>query len=572
MSALTYVCKYTPVELLIAYGAEPHILNGMRAGFDAAEHHAGPNICGFGKTVLEAVFDGDIDELAMVNCCDTLRSVYDVVEASGRLGFCSNMDMPRCGGECSVEWLVREMRALGEAYGRAHGTTFDAEAFRAAFHRDEACATSEQGPYVALMGARAGDELFERIAALVPYRVRNATCVNSREAGRVAPPQVLPNGAAATREDGGPSDELLRWYAGQLLAQTPCMRMVDGTGRLAILEDPNLVGVIYHTVKFCDFYSREYAQIKAQATVPAIKIESDYTTGSAGQLATRIESFAEMLGARMKEKASVTAEKRTQQGYFAGIDSGSTSTEAVILDASGAVVATAMVATGAGSAASADAALAAALEAAGLQRGDVAEVVSTGYGRATISSSTGADASITEITCHARGAHYLNPDVRTVIDIGGQDSKAIRLDDAGNVADFAMNDKCAAGTGRFLEMMASTLQLPLDDMAQRGVDYRKDVVISSTCSVFAESEVISLIAQNTDVDDIVHGLNDSVAARVVALARRVEADAPYMMTGGVARNKGLVQALEKRLGAPVEVPDLAQYCGALGAALIAAGL
>ena len=138
MSALTYVCKYTPVELLIAYGADPQILNGMREGFDVAEQHSGPNICGFGKTVLEATFDGEIDELAMVNCCDTLRSVYDVVEASGKLSFCHNMDMPRCGGECSIDWLVREMRELGEAYGAAHGTTFDEAAFRAAFTGCEA--------------------------------------------------------------------------------------------------------------------------------------------------------------------------------------------------------------------------------------------------------------------------------------------------------------------------------------------------------------------------------------------------------------------------------------------------
>ena len=251
---------------------------------------------------------------------------------------------------------------------------------------------------------------------------------------------------------------------------------------------------------------------------------------------------------------------------FAGIDVGSAQTKAVLLNIDSQVVSRASLPTGWNPKESAEKTLALLLNQAGVRQADV--IVATGYGRVTLPF---AQKNLTEISCHARGASHLFPTAGVVIDIGGQDSKVIRLDAAGNVVDFTMNDKCAAGTGRFLEMMANTLQLPLDEMAQRGVDYRKNVVISSTCSVFAESEVISLIAQNTDVDDIVHGLNDSVASRVAGLARRVGGEEPYLMTGGVARNRGLVQALEKRLGAPVKVPELAQYCGALGAALIDAG-
>ncbi len=560
MSGIVYVCKYTPVELLAAYGAEPRLLNEMRPGFEVAEQYVGPNICGFGKTVIESVFEDGVDELALVNCCDTLRSVHDVLEADGALRFCHCMDLPRCGGTCSIDWLVREMRALGEAYGAAHGTEFDEDAFRAAFADGEAGKPRSGEPYVAIMGARLGDELFERISGLMPIAVRNMTCVNSRTIAGEEPPAELHG------------EELLRWYAERLLGQEPCMRMVDGAGRLAILEDPNLRGIIYHGVKFCDFYSLEYNQIMAQTTLPLVKIESDYTTGSAGQLATRIESFAEMLMQQMAPEEGVSMSKGNSGGgrFFAGIDSGSTSTEAVIVTAEGEVVATAMVPTGAGSATSAEQALAQALDNAGLAAEELGGVVSTGYGRAAITREDGT--SVTEITCHARGAFHLNPSVRTIIDIGGQDSKVIRIDETGHVVDFAMNDKCAAGTGRFLEMMAHTLQLDIDEMAQRGVSYRKDIVISSTCSVFAESEVISLIAQNVDVDDIVHGLDKSVAARAGALAKRVRGQAPYMMTGGVSRNRGLVLALEKQTGESIEVPELAQYCGALGAALIAAGL
>lgn len=192
--------------------------------------------------------------------------------------------------------------------------------------------------------------------------------------------------------------------------------------------------------------------------------------------------------------------------------------------------------------------------------------VTTGYGRTAISDG---DKSITEITCHARGAHFLNPEVRTVIDIGGQDSKVIRLDENGAVANFVMNDKCAAGTGRFLEMMARTMEMSLDDMGKAGLSYKEDITISSMCTVFAESEVVSLIAQNKATDDIVHGLNKAVASKTAALAKRVGGEERYMMTGGVSKNQGLVKTLEEKLGTTLVISDKAQLCGALGAALFA---
>ena len=159
--------------------------------------------------------------------------------------------------------------------------------------------------------------------------------------------------------------------------------------------------------------------------------------------------------------------------------------------------------------------------------------------------------------------------MRTIIDIGGQDSKVIRLDEKGNVKNFVMNDKCAAGTGRFLEMMARTLGLSLEEMSKAGLNWHKKVTISSMCTVFAESEVVSLIAQNQAVADIVHGLNDSVAAKTASLVSRLGLEEACMMTGGVAKNQGVVQALEERLGVPLYVKEEAQLCGALGAALFA---
>lgn len=202
----------------------------------------------------------------------------------------------------------------------------------------------------------------------------------------------------------------------------------------------------------------------------------------------------------------------------------------------------------------------------GLSASAVKRVVATGYGRGRIGF---ADRTVTEITCHAAGAHFLDPAVRSVVDIGGQDSKVIALDADGQVRDFAMNDKCAAGTGRFLEVMARALEVELDRFAEISELSDHPAPISSLCTVFAESEVISLIAQGETRPNIVAGIHAAVAARVAAMAGRIGLCAPVMMTGGVARNAGLVAALERRLGLPLAVSSKAQVTGAIGAAVIA---
>ena len=193
----------------------------------------------------------------------------------------------------------------------------------------------------------------------------------------------------------------------------------------------------------------------------------------------------------------------------------------------------------------------------------------TGYGRQLVDF---ADKQVTEISCHGLGARFLEPATRAVIDIGGQDSKVIRLNEDGSVKNFVMNDKCAAGTGRFLEMMAKTMEMSLDELSQVGLSYQEDITISSMCTVFAESEVVSLIAQNKHTDDIVHGLNKAVAAKTASLVKRVGGEEAYMMTGGVAQNKGLVKTLEERLGTSLVISPKSQLCGALGAALFAADM
>ncbi|MBI5420458.1 MAG: 2-hydroxyglutaryl-CoA dehydratase [Deltaproteobacteria bacterium] len=251
---------------------------------------------------------------------------------------------------------------------------------------------------------------------------------------------------------------------------------------------------------------------------------------------------------------------------YAGIDVGSLSTDAVLLDAKGKVAGYAIVATGASTRKASEEAMSLALSRARGAATDIAITVATGYGREMVPF---ADMKVTEITCHARGARHLFPGAATVLDIGGQDSKVIRLTRDGKVADFAMNDKCAAGTGRFLEVMARTLEMDLEEMGPRSLASRKALSVSSMCTVFAESEVVSLIASGASPEDIAWGIHLAIANRIAALAERVGCADPAVMTGGVAKNPAARKALEERFGIPLLVPEEPQLAGALGAALIA---
>lgn len=204
------------------------------------------------------------------------------------------------------------------------------------------------------------------------------------------------------------------------------------------------------------------------------------------------------------------------------------------------------------------------LQNSGYQEVDVHNITVTGYGRVAMRQAT---RTVTEISCHARGIAELYPQVRTMIDIGGQDSKVIRVDDAGKVADFIMNDKCAAGTGRFLQVMAHALGMDVSELAD-AQSTSSAVTINSMCTVFAESEIISLLARGTDPGSLIAGLHRSVGKRVASMAKRIGVVGEVAFTGGVAMNDGVKSALEKELGCPVLVPDVCQFTGALGAALL----
>ena len=554
-----YVCKYTPIELFKGFGEECAVLEEMPENFEMSDQIAHANLCGFGKSVIQAVLEGKADQLVLVNCCDSMRRVYDIVASTGKCKFLYMLDLPHEDNECEKVKFAGAIHRLKDAYEAYSGQQFDKELFLRSFAESE----KEREPYIGVLGVRVSGVLEDMIQDNIQMKVDNLTCTGGR---RLA---VLPEEMETMDEDA-----MFLAYADALLAQMPCFRMNNSTRRNQLYLDPDLKGIIYHTIKFCDYYGFEYASIKKNIKVPLLKIETDFTSQSAGQLLTRIQAFSETIeGSEDMDPGtgiSEEARKKMKSGvyYVAGIDSGSTSTDVVILDQNGKIKSTMIIPTGGGAMMSAEKSLAAAVEKAGIQEEDIVRIVTTGYGRAYIDSG---DDSITEITCHAKGAHYLNPNVRTIIDIGGQDIKAISIDEHGAVTNFLMNDKCAAGTGRFLEMMARTLGLSLEEMSTKGLEWKENIVISSMCTVFAESEVVSLVAQNKNVADIIHGLNVSVASKVGALAARLGKKNPgeYMMTGGVAKNQGIINALEEKLEAKLYICDEAQLCGALGAALFA---
>jgi predicted CoA-substrate-specific enzyme activase len=252
--------------------------------------------------------------------------------------------------------------------------------------------------------------------------------------------------------------------------------------------------------------------------------------------------------------------------HAAGVDVGSTQTKAVIIDESGAFVGRSLIDTGANVVLAAERAYELALGDAGLEEREVGFIVGTGYGRYRV---TFGDTQVTEISCHGRGAVHMFPGTKTVVDMGGQDTKAIRVKPNGEIADFCMNDKCAAGTGRFLGAAAAALEIPIGELGPLALRSERPVKITTTCTVFAESEVLSWMAKGKKIEDILLGVHQSIVSRSLGLMRRVGIEPEVTFTGGVTKNIGMVKALEAALGYSVNVSDDSPYMGALGAALFA---
>lgn len=250
--------------------------------------------------------------------------------------------------------------------------------------------------------------------------------------------------------------------------------------------------------------------------------------------------------------------------YFAGIDIGSTMTKAVIIDEQGKVLSQVIGPTGAEHRHLANEVMAETLTQAGLLFEQISYVVATGYGRVNVPF---ADCQITELTCHAKGASSLFPSVKTAIDIGGQDVKGLKISN-GNLVDFVMNDKCAAGTGRFLEVIAAALGLGVEELGGLSLRGANKITISNTCTIFARQEVVARFSEGVSLEDIVAGLHNAIASRIAGMVRQLKIEPDVILTGGVAKNIGVIRAMEDNLGQKVFVPEEPLLTGALGAALL----
>lgn len=579
---LAYICKYTPIELFESFDVDMTLMEPEVTQFNRADAVLHPNVCAYVKGVLEAFADlvktrDDVEGMIITSCCDSGRRLYDALSVTYPDKFIYLLDLPRKITPEAVSLFTENVSRMVSAYSEHTGRAFYSDgmirplkaylkAHPTPLKKDKG---DEDALSVGLMGGRCGKAFMD---TLKRHHVHLAFDVTCSHLARLFDPDEI---------------HKLSDYCEQLLSQFPCMRMMGAEDRLNMLDDfeDKIDGLIYHTVKFCDQYHYEGAALRKlqDFSVPVLYVETDLTPQSSGQIETRLEAFLEEIKARRQHKnqkavpesqlktpapkpLKITEKGKAKGPYVLGIDSGSTSTNAVITDGSGQILAWDIVRTGAKSIASAEKAMHQVLEKAHLSAEDLSQVVSTGYGRNHLPFS---NQEITEITCHAKGAHAIDPSVRTILDIGGQDSKAIRLNDKGDVVDFVMNDKCAAGTGRFLEMMAHTLGVSLDELGQLSLNSKEDIRISSMCTVFAESEVISLIAQNKEPEDIAHGVHVAIAGRAISLLRRVGIEPAVMMTGGVAKNPGIIAVLEEELGQKLVIADQPEIVGAYGAALLA---
>lgn len=251
--------------------------------------------------------------------------------------------------------------------------------------------------------------------------------------------------------------------------------------------------------------------------------------------------------------------------YFAGVDIGSTMTKVVLIDMDGAILSTIKGPTGPEHRQLANEVMRMALEQAKVPLKEVAYIVATGYGRLNVPF---ADRQITELTCHARGVYSLFPGVRIAIDIGGQDAKCMKIQN-GKLVDFVMNDKCAAGTGRFLEVIAVTLGIKLEDLGALSIKSTKKVSISNVCTIFAQQEIVARLSEGEKAEDIIAGMHDALASRVATLAKRFKIEPDVVLTGGVAKNIGMVKAMKEHLGCKLLVPEEPLLTGAMGAAILA---
>jgi bcr-type benzoyl-CoA reductase subunit C len=607
---LGYFCTYTPEEMIHSAGILPARILGEKEDISLADLHLPNFACSFVRSSLESALKGKndcLDGAVFPQSCDSLQVLSDVWRRNFPGKFYSSVISPaKMNGKDSLRYFISELNRfkqdLESFIGRAITERELQESIKAYNEnrrlleelyaiRRKSCTISASDVLAVLISGMLlpKAEHTEMLSQLISH----LQSVPPQVSGK---PRVVLSGNICSSpdiieliEDAGMivvDDDLCigsRYFLGQIdesiapleaiarrylqKVHCPCKYSEDfdrGEYLLNLVANSEAQAVIFLQVKFCDPHLFDYpylAQNLQANGIPHLLIEYEQQSSLLSPIKTRLEAFCEVL----KEEQPAPSGKTGAAKYFAGIDVGSLSCDAVILNKDKTIKSYAIAATGARSAVAIKNALDMALKEGELSENDITSIISTGYGRKNVEKSL---KNITEISCHAKGAHFLFPKTRTVIDIGGQDSKVIKVGDNGRTLDFAMNDKCAAGTGRFLEVMAHALEIELDDFGEVASRGTKALNISSICTIFAESEVISLIAQGEKAEDIARGLCNAIARRLMPMIQRVGSEEEFTMTGGVAKNKGVVLALEQMLNTKFNIPDEPQIVGALGAALI----
>lgn len=562
-----YTCSYIPLEILMGTGRDFERLLSVTP---SSCHELGCNLCGYAKTVYGAGMELDKgDFLLVADSCDAMRRVGDLLNESSRAGVFI-MRLPWKRDELAVEFMASEvLRLIGflEKKGIDVNLLAGIERFNDLIDHVRSLEATLEGRDLtelylsALNGLKhvptgsvdkgktsgknfglAGgivdmseiDGIIESAGGVITL---NETCLGARPF------------ASRTRIGKDPAlsvaQRLIGWRA-------PCGRFSEKAEN----EYGELDGLLYAIPKFCDFY--DFTRNTSDSKI--YRAEIDYPLNSHGQIATRVGALLEKNSARRSKM------EKGGGSFFLGIDSGSTTTNGVLTDSTGKILHWKTIRTGINAMASARRLYEELISQSVGTKEEVARIVATGYGRELIDF---ADETVTEISCHARAVSTLFPSARGIVDIGGQDSKVIKLSTEGKVEDFSMNDRCAAGTGRFLEVMAKVLELDPEEMASLASRSSRELSISSVCTVFAESEVVSLIGRGEKIEDISAGLFNAIVKRVAAMYARLGSPEPLVFTGGVARNAGVVHAMERVFKRKVILPEVPDIMGAYGAALFA---
>jgi predicted CoA-substrate-specific enzyme activase len=567
---IPFFCSYIPVELLTACGHEVVDISVFEnekysLAYSCSLHD---NICSYAKYLFSKIIDDDrqFDFVIVPKVCDAMKQLHSSLCYSGKIESFL-LDVPGRTGDQSAKYLSSQYLSLLEKIAPDHFHQGKTDLLLAEKYAPTVFAHSlnpeedhGQSVKIGVAGSSYSPALFRDI-----FKKFNAGGIFLRHCGH----GIVSSGERQFSPTASLEQELLR-LARYSLQNTICPRSDGGNLTnyiIAEIEKQQLAGLIFTTLKFCDFYAFELEKLKniLPAGFPCLYLENDLSVNSDEQNVTRIEAFMEkIMSGQPTTKKSRARAVAPSEIYSIGLDVGSTTTKGIMLKNGQEIIASTIIPTSINMKDSADAAFGKLIEQSSIGEENIFRTIYTGYGRTAFPDRE----QTTEITCHAAGVNFLRPQSGTIIDIGGQDSKAIRIDEAGNVLRFAMNDKCAAGTGRFLENMVQRMNINFDRFSDLSLAADHPTPISSMCSVFAESEVVSLMTKGIPVGSIARGLNFAIAERVCALVRKIQGEAPFILTGGLSLNAGFTGELENALACRVTIFAEAQLAGAIGAAVI----